>query len=426
MCGWLRASMSGLTRTATRARMPRAAAIASIRSSSPSDSALMLRRPRSIARASSASVLPTPVKTISAGVKPARSATSISPTGIGVGGGAEAAQQAGDGQRRVGLQRVVQRVRVAGERLVDLAVDGRRSSRRCRRRAVCRSGRRGPRAARRRSGAHPGAVRMKTRSFDSTVPHAELGTPADVWVESFLVLFRPTPEADDDCCQPRSPRNSVLRGEARCRLTRPPPATTHARHADRAMPRRRSGRLGSHRPAELAEGLQRRLQVRRQARRSRRSDPGHLPEDLQGAAHVRPARQLSDLDRQHQPEPLHRSLPQRAQGTADDRARRRFERSAAGVDRARAVCRRRAPGPARAAAHRARQAAGDAAHRGGAARPAGIVVSGNRRPARAAGRHREVAYQPRPARAGASAEAAAGQAAGGDARRERPESGAAE
>ena len=179
------------------------------------------------------------------------------------------------------------------------------------------------------------------------------------------------------------------------------------------MPRRRSGGLGNHRPAELAQGLQRRLQVRRQARRSRRSHPGHLPEDLQGARDVRPSRQLPDVDRQHQPESVHRSLPQRPQGAADDRARRRFERSAAGVDRARPVCRRRAPGSARAAAHRPRQAAGDAAHGGGAARPAGAVVPGDRRPARPAGRDREVANQPRPARAGASAEAAAGQAAGG-------------
>ena len=48
-----------------------------------------------------------------------------------------------------------------------------------------------------------------------------------------------------------------------------------------------------------------------------------------------------------------------------------------------------------------------------AARPAGVVVPGNRRPARPAGRDREVANQPRPARTRASAEAAAGQAAGG-------------
>ena len=44
-----------------------------------SDSALIVITPRSIACASSACVLPTPVKTICAGMKPARSATSISP-----------------------------------------------------------------------------------------------------------------------------------------------------------------------------------------------------------------------------------------------------------------------------------------------------------------------------------------------------------
>jgi hypothetical protein len=50
-----------------------------MRSSSPSDSALIVLTPRSIACVSSASVFPTPVKTISGGMNPARSATSISP-----------------------------------------------------------------------------------------------------------------------------------------------------------------------------------------------------------------------------------------------------------------------------------------------------------------------------------------------------------
>ena len=81
--------------------------------------------------------------------------------------------------------------------------------------------------------------------------------------------------------------------------------------------------MGADRPPELAQGLQRRLQVRRQARRGRGSDPGHLPEDLQGAGDVRPARELPDLDHQHQPQPVHRPLPQRAEGAADDRARGR-------------------------------------------------------------------------------------------------------
>ena len=85
----------------------------------------------------------------------------------------------------------------------------------------------------------------------------------------------------------------------------------------------------------------------------------------------------------------------------------------------------RAPGPARAAAPGAADAAADAAHRRRAARPAGAVVPGNRRPARAARRHGQVPHQSRPHRAGASAEAAAGQTAGprgaGAAPRARPD-----
>ena len=47
----------------------------------------------------------------------------------------------------------------------------------------------------------------------------------------------------------------------------------------------------------------------------------------------------------------------------------------------------------------ARGAAADAPRGRGAARPAGVLVSGNRRPAAPARRHRQVAHQPRPARA---------------------------
>ena len=94
--------------------------------------------------------------------------------------------------------------------------------------------------------------------------------------------------------------------------------------------------LGPDRPAALAQGVQPRLQVRRPARRGRGPDAGHLPQDLQGAAHVRPARELSDLAHQHQPQPVHRPLPQRAQGARDDGARRGRVRAVAGVARARA------------------------------------------------------------------------------------------
>ena len=55
---------------------------------------------------------------------------------------------------------------------------------------------------------------------------------------------------------------------------------------------------------------------------------------------LRPARELPDLDHQHQPQPVHRSLPQRPEGAADDRARRRLERPAAGVDASAARTRR--------------------------------------------------------------------------------------
>ena len=79
---------------------------------------------------------------------------------------------------------------------------------------------------------------------------------------------------------------------------------------------------GGDRPSALAQGVQRRLQVHRQARRGRGPDTGHLRQDLQVAAHVRPPGQLPDLAHQHQPEPVHRPLPQRPQGARDDLARR--------------------------------------------------------------------------------------------------------
>ncbi len=65
-------------------------------------------------------------------------------------------------------------------------------------------------------------------------------------------------------------------------------------------------------------------------RRGRGPHAGHLPEDLQVAEHVRPPRQLPDLAGQRQPQPLHRSLPQRPQGTRDDRPRRGRRRADAG------------------------------------------------------------------------------------------------
>ena len=64
MCGWVIDSISGFTRSATVARWPRAVAIASIRSNSPTDSALIALRPRDTALAKSSVRFPTPVNTI--------------------------------------------------------------------------------------------------------------------------------------------------------------------------------------------------------------------------------------------------------------------------------------------------------------------------------------------------------------------------
>ena len=116
-----------------------------------------------------------------------------------------------------------------------------------------------------------------------------------------------------------------------------------------AVPGGRSGRLGADRAAALAQGLQHRLQVHRQARRGGRPHPGRVPEDLQVARHLRPARQFSDLARQRQPQPVHRPLPERAQGARDHRPRRRSGQSDAGVADHQSVCRTRAGRPRRPA-----------------------------------------------------------------------------
>ena len=129
MCGWLIASTSGFTRSATRASVPRAFAIAAMRSSSPADSALMAFTPMPTARSSSSCVLPTPVKTIAEGANPARRATSISPPEFASARAAELLEERRDRERGVGLERVVQRVRIRAERRIDRAVARRDLSR---------------------------------------------------------------------------------------------------------------------------------------------------------------------------------------------------------------------------------------------------------------------------------------------------------
>ena len=119
MLAWVRASMSGLTRSATRATRPMPRASSAMRSSSPADSALIVPTPLAIASSSSSRVLPTPVNTMSFGSNPARSATCTLSAGVGVDAAAERAQQPHQRERRVRLQRVVDGVRIVGERGVD-------------------------------------------------------------------------------------------------------------------------------------------------------------------------------------------------------------------------------------------------------------------------------------------------------------------
>ena len=77
---WVPASTSGFTRRATRAVRPEAAAMAESMSSSSALSMLICEMPSERARLSSAMVLPTPEKTISAGAMPASRARRSSPS----------------------------------------------------------------------------------------------------------------------------------------------------------------------------------------------------------------------------------------------------------------------------------------------------------------------------------------------------------
>jgi hypothetical protein len=78
-CSWVSASTSGLTRSATRARLPWRPARRSRVSSSEADSTLKSRMRSPRPAISSSSVLPTPAKTTFLGSKPARIARYSSP-----------------------------------------------------------------------------------------------------------------------------------------------------------------------------------------------------------------------------------------------------------------------------------------------------------------------------------------------------------
>ena len=150
MCGWLLASTSGFTRSATRVRRPWRIDSASMRSSSPRDSALMALRPRATARAISAALLPTPVKTIWCGSEAGLEGDLDLADRIAVGAGAEALDQAHQAERRVRLERVVDAVPAAGQGGGQPRVAGPDQARRCRRSRASRPRARWPPARRRR------------------------------------------------------------------------------------------------------------------------------------------------------------------------------------------------------------------------------------------------------------------------------------
>ena len=149
------ASMSGLTRIAIRVRVWRSRDSASIRSISPADSTLIVRTPRSMACAELGRRLADAGEHDLRRNEPGAQRDVDLAAGIRVGVAAERPQQPRDRQRRVGLQRVVDRVRVGPRTPRRLRGSARRSSRRCRRRAACRRRRRDRRAARRRTRATP-------------------------------------------------------------------------------------------------------------------------------------------------------------------------------------------------------------------------------------------------------------------------------
>ena len=124
MCGWLFASMSGLTRSATRARTPCAigALIDAIelagrfdvdRQQAERDGAIDLGG--ALADAGEHDLI---------GTEAAAHRDVDFAERIRIGVAAERVQQPDDRQRRIGLERVVNRVRIAVERLVERGVGG--------------------------------------------------------------------------------------------------------------------------------------------------------------------------------------------------------------------------------------------------------------------------------------------------------------
>ena len=278
MCGWLWASMSGLTRRATRATAPRSAARRASRSSSPGDSTLMASRSSATARSSSPGALAHPGEDdVGRGEAAAQRDVHFA-HGVGVGGAAERAHQPHDGQRRVRLHRVVDGVRRVAERGVQLPVGGPDGVGAVDVGRGADAWRQSVRGWRRRPATRPGLPAWG-EGRSSTRDHSAKARPGAPGFRGILA-----PPAGAPIALSSAPHVRSFSGSHR-----------RHRHADSAVPCRRSAGLGADRPPAPAEGLQHRLQVHRQARRGRGPDAGHLPQDLQVAAHVRPARQLPDL-----------------------------------------------------------------------------------------------------------------------------------
>ncbi len=151
MWGCAPASMSGLRRTATRARVPRLRARASIRASSPGDSALIDRRPSGTARAQLVRRLADAGEDQLPGDEPGTERDVDLAPGIGVGAAARVRGAAAAGRAWSSLS-AHSGWRAARRRTPRrIAATSIESPRRCRRTSAYRSSRRCPRAGRRRT-----------------------------------------------------------------------------------------------------------------------------------------------------------------------------------------------------------------------------------------------------------------------------------
>ena len=166
---------SGLTRSDTRAVIPRSRASRSISRTSASLSALIRRTSASSASASSRSVLPTPPKMMSRAAKPARSARRSSPPDTTSTPAPELTQHVEQTAARVRLERIVNSVRHAARARRRAARTGRESSPRCRRTPACRL--RGDRARAARPRTASAAVDARKAGAQYAFAHTASASP---------------------------------------------------------------------------------------------------------------------------------------------------------------------------------------------------------------------------------------------------------